>query len=338
MTDKSETFSTFPGRGKQMRLGVKFAFLGAIGVLVTAAALLSLAIWQSQRYNNLAQAEVDALINADLDHITQSVYNLVRTENEAVQSTVDANLNVARHVLAATGSVTLSKNRVHWTATNQFTGQSEEADLPELLLGETRLGQNRDMSVETPVVDEVSRLVGETATVFQRMNERGDMLRVATTVRDSAGNRAIGTFIPAVDPDGGVNRVISAIQRGETYHGRAFVVNEWYLTAYEPLRDDGGDLVGMLYVGIRQKSVEARIRHAILNTQVGKTGYVYVLAGKGENRGMYIISREGKRDGEDVWRIRDSDDQFVIRKIIGSVVAVYMLKPPWQHSQVGDPP
>jgi hypothetical protein len=49
------------------------------------------------------------LIDADLDHITQGVCNLVRTENEAVQQQVDYNLNVARHVLANTGPVSLSK-------------------------------------------------------------------------------------------------------------------------------------------------------------------------------------------------------------------------------------
>ena len=86
----------------------------------------------------------------------------------------------------------------------------------------------------------VTKLVGETATIFQRMNEQGDMLRVATTVKMAVRERAIGTFIPAFGPDGAKNPVISAILKGTTYHGRAYVVNDWYLTAYEPIHDNTG--------------------------------------------------------------------------------------------------
>jgi len=305
-----------------MRLGAKFALMGAFGVLVTAAALLFLAVWQSNRYNALARNEVEVLIDTDLDHIAQGVYNLVQTENDAVQAQVDANLNVARHVLETAGSVTLSTGAIHWTATNQLTRQSEELDLPRLLVGSTGLGQNRDLSKETPIVDEVTRLLGETATIFQRMNEKGDMLRVATTVEDSAGNRAIGTYIPAVNPNGTANAVVSSILKGETYHGRAYVVNQWYLTAYEPLRGSDGELVGMFNAGVSQKAVESRIRHAILQTKVGKTGYVYVLGGKDEDRGRYIISDKGLRDGEDIWSSQDSDGRYVIREIIQKATAL----------------
>ena len=86
------------------------------------------------------------------------------------------------------------------------------------------------------------------------------MLRVATTVRDAENRRATGTYIPAIQPDGTANPVIAAILGGTTYHGRAYVVNDWYLTAYEPMRDAAGHLVGMLYVGVRQQAVAERIR------------------------------------------------------------------------------
>jgi len=300
-----------------MRLSAKVALMGAGSVLITAVALVLLTVWQSGQYNKLAQHEVDGLINADLDHLTQGAYNLVRTENEAVQLQVDNNLNVARHLLASSKGVRLANESTSWTATNQFTKASQELSLPKLLVGEQWIGKNSDLGVETPIVDEVTRLVGETATIFQRMNERGDMLRVATTVRTTAGERAIGTYIPAVEPDGGENAVVAAVLKGQTYHGRAYVVNAWYLTAYEPIRDQAGALVGMLYVGVKQETVASRIRHAILQGSVGKTGYIYVLGGGGEDRGRYVISFKGERDGEDIWTNQDSDGRYVIQEIIG---------------------
>lgn len=300
-----------------MRLAVKIALLGACSVMVTAAALVTLSVWQSGQYNALAQGEVDALIAADLDHITQGVYNLVRTENEAVQAQVDNNLNVARYILAAAGGVRLAGDEsVVWTVIDQSTRDVREVALPKLLVGEHWLGKNHDRAIETPVVDAVTRLVGETATVFQRMNARGDMLRVATTVQMAAQDRAVGTFIPAVGPGGTENPVIAAVLKGKTYHGRAYVANGWYLAAYEPIYDTTGALVGMLGVGIRQETVAARIRQAILENSVGKTGYVYIMGGKGEDRGRYIISYGGERDGEDIWDSRDSDGRYVIREIV----------------------
>lgn len=299
-----------------MRLSTKVALMGAGSALLTAVALVLLSVWQSEQYNTLAQGEVDALIEADFDHITQGVYNLVQTENEAVQLQVDNNLKVARHLLTSSGGVQLAQESIAWTAINQLTKDATEIELPKLLVGEQWIGKNSELSVETPVVDAVTRLVGENATIFQRMNARGDMLRVATTVPIAGNGRAIGTYIPALDPDGSENQIVSAILQGKTYHGRAYVVNDWHLAAYEPIHDSTGDLVGMLYVGVKQEVVASRIRQAILQTTVGKTGYVYILGGKGEDRGRYIISYKGERDGEDVWESQDSDGHLVIQEII----------------------
>ena len=307
---------------KNLRLDIKVALMGAASVFITATALVILAVWQSGQYNRLAQDEVDTLINADLDHITQSAYNLVRAENEAVQLQIDNSLNVAEHVLSDAGAVTLSKDVIEWTAVNQFTNETREIKLPGFFLGKTWLGKNSDLSLETPVVDEITRQVGETATIFQRMNERGDMLRVATTVETSTNERAIGTYIPAVNPDGAENPVVSAVLKRDTYHGRAYVVNQWYLTAYRPIYNRYGSLVGMLYVGTKQKTVEDRVRQAILQVIIGKTGYVFVIGGKGEDRGRYIISYKGARDGEDVWMETDSNGSYVIQEIINSSISL----------------
>jgi signal transduction histidine kinase/CheY-like chemotaxis protein len=78
----------------------------------------------------------------------------------------------------------------------------------------------------------------------------------------------------------------------------------------------------MLYVGIRQKAVEQRIRQVILRTTVGKTGYIYVLGSRGEERGQYIISYKGERDGEYIWDTLDSNGNYVIRDIIAKATSL----------------
>ncbi|MBN2051205.1 MAG: Cache 3/Cache 2 fusion domain-containing protein [Spirochaetales bacterium] len=291
------------------------------GVLITVAALVSLAAWQSSAYSSVVRREVDTLINANLDSVTQGVYNLVQTEDDAVRQQLFQNMKIAETILKRSGDVSLS-DRVLWRGTNQFTGESREFVLPKMHIGGVWLGQNTAFDIWTPVVDEVSALVGDTCTIFQLADITGDMLRVATNISIEKGKRAIGTFIPAIHPDGTEDPVIQTVLTGKTYNGRAFVVNEWYLTSYKPLYDVNGSLAGMLYVGVRQKNVEERIRQAILQTKVGKTGYVYILGGRGEEKGHYIISNKGERDGENVWDVRDTYGHFVIRDIIAAATAL----------------
>lgn len=75
-----------------------------------------------------------------------------------------------------------------------------------------------------------------TATIFL-----GDV-RVATNVRLFEGGRAIGTRVSAA-----VNQAVLA--EGKTWLDRAFVVKDWYVSAYEPLHDSRQQRIGMLYVG-----------------------------------------------------------------------------------------
>ena len=76
-----------------------------------------------------------------------------------------------------------------------------------------------------------------TATIFQ-----GD-LRISTNVRNEGGERAIGTRVSEEVDE-------AVIQKGQLWLDRAFVVKDWYITAYEPIRDITGKIIGMLYVGM----------------------------------------------------------------------------------------
>ncbi|MHC4288020.1 MAG: cache domain-containing protein, partial [Planctomycetota bacterium] len=39
------------------------------------------------------------------------------------------------------------------------------------------------------------------------------------------------------------------VENGNRWLDRAFVVTDWYKTAYEPIRDVEGTIIGILYVG-----------------------------------------------------------------------------------------
>jgi len=102
---------------------------------------------------------------------------------------------------------------------------------------------------ETTLVDNITRTVfgditGGAATIFL------DDLRIATSVRDEAGGRAIGTLMSE-----GVRKVV--VERGEPWNDRAFVYNDWFMSAYRPLLNPVGKVVGALYVGMPEAPFKA---------------------------------------------------------------------------------
>ena len=267
------------------------------------------------RLEETTEAECAKLAQSDLDHIADSVYSLCETQHQVLQSNVNAGLNVTKDLLGRNGQVSLNDETITWDAVNQYTKKSSVTSLPRMYVGEQWLGQNKAAGSLSPVVDKVQELVGGTSTIFQRMNNAGDMLRVCTNVLKTDGNRAIGTFIPAVNPDGQANAVIKAVLAGNTYRGRAFVVDRWYLTAYEPIPDASGKIVGISYFGVPMESATA-LRQAIMDIQVGQTGYVYIL----DSKGNYVISKDGKRDGENIYAAKDANGVSFIEEICQKAV------------------
>ncbi|MFM6985025.1 MAG: cache domain-containing protein [Hydrogenophaga sp.] len=123
-----------------------------------------------------------------------------------------------------------------------------------LLLGGLLLNQNLDF------IDHINRIVYPdgalpfgsegTATLFL------DDVRITTNVRLFQDQRAIGTRVSQTVRE----RVLN---QGQTWLDRAFVVNDWYVSAYEPLLDAAGQRVGMLYVGFLESPFRW-VRHAML--------------------------------------------------------------------------
>jgi len=87
-----------------------------------------------------------------------------------------------------------------------------------------------------------------TATIFQ-----GD-LRISTNVKGQDGSRAIGTRVSEEVYE-------QVLEKGLPWIDRAFVVNSWYIAAYEPIRNIRGKIIGVLYVGIlEEKFMDMRNR------------------------------------------------------------------------------
>ena len=84
-----------------------------------------------------------------------------------------------------------------------------------------------------------------------------DDVRVATNVVDKNGRRAVGTLIS--------EEVYKKVyEHGQDWLGRAFVVNDYYLSGYTRITDIEGQPIGMLYVGILEAKFSGILRHTAL--------------------------------------------------------------------------
>jgi methyl-accepting chemotaxis protein len=320
-----------------MKLQTKVVGLSVIGVILTACVTVGLVVINKSRLGQQVRTEIDLLGQDSCRHVALDVRRMLEVYHQALLNSLDRGMKAVQETAARYGEFRVADEKVVWQATNQFTGQVQTVELGKMLLGDTWLGQVKDVNEKAVLVDEVGAITGLTCTVFQRMNSQGDMLRVCTNVPGKDGGRAVGTYIPAVNPDGTPNPVVSAVLKGQTYTGKAFVVNDWYITKYQPIFNEKKEVIGCVYVGIRRDDVP-EVRKEIMDITVGKTGYVYVLQGTGDKRGTYIISQGGKRDGECIWEAKDADGRLFIQSIIDKALK---LKPgecaferyPWKNAE-----
>jgi len=115
--------------------------------------------------------------------------------------------------------------------------------------------------------DKVQEIFGGVATVFQGNT------RVSTNVLDDQGLRAVGTKLigPAYD---------ALFKEGKPYRGEAVILGVPYLTAYDPIMNSKGAIIGVLFVGVEKSVFLARfsgLRIQLILTLIGMVAAFTIL-------------------------------------------------------------
>jgi signal transduction histidine kinase len=164
-----------------------------------------------------------------------------------------------------------------------------------------------------PLIDHINKIVYPqgslplgsvgTATLFL------DDVRITTNVRLFQDQRAIGTRVSKAVHD-------AVLQRGETWLDRAFVVNDWYVSGYEPLVDGAGQRVGMLYVGYLETPYRMT-KYGILLLIVGIFAVAMVLTAWFSIHRARSIFQPVERMNHTMQRVEDGE----LHARVGEVVA-----------------
>jgi methyl-accepting chemotaxis protein len=107
-----------------------------------------------------------------------------------------------------------------------------------LLVDET----GESISGNFSMVDKMSEDTGNAVTVFAK--DEDDFIRVVTNIIDEDGNRAVGTYLGQ-----GSNAYDSMIE-GKLFIGDAAILGINYITAYDPIVDESGEVIGINFVGV----------------------------------------------------------------------------------------
>jgi methyl-accepting chemotaxis protein len=237
------------------KLFIAVVFITAVSILITSGNAI-----------RMANSGLNTLGENAISDIHQSVYNSLLMYDKSMRQKLDSDLLLLQKELQSKGAIFLDEGNMRQeTLVNQTTKESIRREIPRLQAGVSYINGYFD------IVDSIEAISGSSATIFQLVDDK--LLRISTTVKKLDGQRAVGTYIPSDSP------VYKTIMQGETFRGKAYVVNDWYLTTYAPLYDMDSQIVGAVYVG--QLMLKPQLKNFISETKIGP-GYFFVYADSGE--------------------------------------------------------
>ncbi len=178
--------------------------------------------------NNLMSEQIFSSYEESMQENITNIEKMVDLEVISNLEKVNVQMNLAKIYLKSKG--TISESKKEYVTINKFK-------LPKWEIN----GHQVQLNYE--IVDTIKKMGAETATIFQKF--QNGYIRVSTNVMKKDGMRAVGTSIGWDSP------VVQSIEKGIRYQGRAWVVDRWYVTNYDPIIIDG-KVQGILYVGCNE--------------------------------------------------------------------------------------
>ena len=117
------------------------------------------------------------------------------------------------------------------------TDKAGDKTVPAIYFGPRKINNNYD------VVDEIKKSSGATATVF--VKDGDEFVRVSTNVLTPEGKRGVGTALARA-------KAYDAVKKGDTFCGDVDVLGTPFAACYQPIKDAGGQTIGVTYVGYKK--------------------------------------------------------------------------------------
>ncbi|MGE8396378.1 MAG: Cache 3/Cache 2 fusion domain-containing protein [Comamonas sp.] len=226
----------------------------AIGIGMMAVVLLVLSLAVSYISTNAAREQ----LKASVTHATEGLVASIDTVDQANRRMVERSATAfARY----------------------FQGPSE-LDTSTGTLTNSGAAINANFAL----VDQFSEDTGGVATVFARQGD--DFVRITTSLRNLQGERVMNTQLDRNHP------AYALMLAGQPYVGRATLFGKPYMTAYNPMRDAAGQVVGILFVGSDLSAFQEGMQQQVTNTRLFEHGGAMVIdPGKQLDQAIFVAHR-----------------------------------------------
>ncbi|MCF8127949.1 MAG: methyl-accepting chemotaxis protein [Deltaproteobacteria bacterium] len=292
-----------------MKLMLKHKVIGLplVAAVLPVLVMLVLTSVEKQNVTGKIEGQLDVLARENIEHLALAVYNTCEATSKMVEKYLDQRLEDSDAFFKDMGGFSLSDEMTSLKAVKDGKQKKTVISIPKMsIAGVFEPGTYMDV---------IRQKFGGNYGLFQRVNNAGDMVLIATTISSKSGAKLGNIYLPAIE-NGVANPVIQRILKKKIFHGIADLADGWHFTACKGIADKDGRVVGMLFTEAPFQT-PASLRQAIMDMKVGKSGYVYVLGGKHAfHRGHYIISKGGERDGENLWDAKSSDGRYFVRSMV----------------------
>ncbi len=123
------------------------------------------------------------------------------------------------------------------------------------------------------VITEFSNMFSDRATIFQVIGN--EAVRVSTNISLENGESAVGTTVSREVFD-------TVVNNQQKYVGFADVIGTPYLTVYSPLYNQAGNVIGIVFVGIKEVELFEQIITKLNNLTLGQSGQVFIVDEKSQ--------------------------------------------------------
>lgn len=285
-------------------LGTKIVTLAVCCTIIPVMVILGFTQLKTNQVKALVYSEVKKMCDADLTNISKGIYETIEQSSDSVIRT--SCLAVARN----------AKEGVQHFYNKFKKGEMSEAEAKQ------------DAAAYLS-----SQKVGETGYIYV-LSKQGTtlvhpqkaLIGVDLTRYDFAKKQVLSgssTYIEYMWKDPG-----EQFEQAKSIAQEIFEPWNWIISASSYKKE---------MQQIVKAHIESSVKNMIMSKKIGSTGYVYVLGGKSSQKGRYIVSFKGKRDGEDIWNAQDSNGNFFIQAIIRKSLAlgpgeIGTIKYPWKNA------
>ena len=195
-----------------MKLSLKQKVIGlpVMAAVLPVLVMLVLTTVQKNSVTEKIEGELEVLARENIEHLALAVYNTCEATSKMVQKYLDNRLQESDAFFQDMGGFSLSSETASIKAINLQNHKEKAFSIPKMMIGGV-------FEPET-YIDVIREKFGGNYGLFQRVNDAGDMVLIATTLLSKKGKKLGNLYLPAKQ-EGVYNPVIQQILKKRVLKG-----------------------------------------------------------------------------------------------------------------------